>query len=161
LDARLLRFRNRPGSEDAASLAEALLSAERLTEALEVASVGLSRAPNDARLLVVQGRGLFHEGDLLQAQAALLKAARIASASKEPFRWLGEVLLRRGDPQRALKVLERAAKPACSKRPSEGRSGRRARRWGWAPRRWRPRRRVSHRRSRSSASRPVRPSRSR
>ena len=108
LDTRLLRFRNRPTSEDGSSLAAELLSAGRYTEALEVATTALTHSPDDARLHLVEGQAWMREGDLIRAQAALLKAARAAPRDKEPFRWLGEVLLKRGDPSRAVKVLERA-----------------------------------------------------
>lgn len=110
LDARLLRFRSRAGSEDGVELAEALFEAGRTADAVEVASAGLARRPDDLRLLLVQGRGYIAERELLQAQASLLKAARAAPGSKEPFRYLGEVLLARGDDQRAVKVIERALK---------------------------------------------------
>ena len=108
LDTRLLRFRNRPTSEDGSSLAAELFQAGRFTEALEVATSALAHSPDDARLHLVEGQAWMREGDLIRAQAALLKAARVAPRDKEPFRWLGEVLLKRGDPSRAVKVLERA-----------------------------------------------------
>jgi tetratricopeptide (TPR) repeat protein len=108
LDTRLLRFRTRPGSEDAARLATDLLNANRTSDALEIAAAGLRASPDDLDLLMVEGRAELSGGDLLKAQAALLKAARVGSTRKEPYRFLGEVLLKRGDPQRAAKVLERA-----------------------------------------------------
>ncbi len=108
LDTRLLRFRSRPGSEDATKLAGDLLIANRTTDALEVTSVGLRATPDDLELLLVDSRAEMIGGDLLKAQAALLKAARVGTTRKEPFRYLGEVLLKRGDPARAAKVLERA-----------------------------------------------------
>ncbi len=110
LDARVLRFRNDPGSEAAGSLAIALLDAERAREALEVAGVHLRAHPQDAGMLVVAGRAWMARGDLLRAQKTLLQAARAGGNSPEPYRWLGEVLLRRGDPERAEKVLLRAKK---------------------------------------------------
>jgi tetratricopeptide (TPR) repeat protein len=108
LDTRLLRFRTRPGSEDAARLAGDLLIANRNADALEIAAVGLRASPEDLDLLLVEGRAELAGGDLLKAQAALLKAARVGSTRKEPYRYLGEVLMKRGDPARAAKVLERA-----------------------------------------------------
>lgn len=108
LDARLLRFRSRPGTEEPAKLAEDLLTAGRGAESVEVVESALQIAPNDARLLLVQGRALLNEGELERAQAALVSAARIDARNKDAFRYLGEVLLKRGDPARAAKVLERA-----------------------------------------------------
>ena len=110
LDARVLRFRNDPGSESAGSLAMALLGADRAREALEVAGVHLRAHPQDTTMLVLAGRAWMARGDLLRAQKTLLQAARAGGSSPEPYRWLGEVLLRRGDPERAEKVLSRAKK---------------------------------------------------
>lgn len=82
--------------------------ANRAPEALEIAAAGLRAAPEDLDLLLIEGRAELAGGDLLKAQAALLKAARVGSTRKEPYRYLGEVLMKRGDPARAAKVLERA-----------------------------------------------------
>ncbi|NOY92860.1 MAG: hypothetical protein GXP55_16875, partial [Deltaproteobacteria bacterium] len=108
LDARLLRYRNDPAREDAADLAEALLGARRTPEALEVAGSALSESAEKGRLLLVAGQAWLFDGDLIRAQKALLKAARALPQAKEPYRWLGEVLLKRGDPARAVKVLDKA-----------------------------------------------------
>ena len=108
LDTRLMRFRSRAGEENAVALGEDLLAAGRHSEAQEVAVNALKAKPEDADLLLLEGRARFGASDLLGAQAALLKAARVAPNRKEVFRTLGEVLLKRGDPDRAVKVLERA-----------------------------------------------------
>ena len=47
-------------------------------------------------------------GLLPEAQSALVHAGKTGGASPKPFRYLGEVLLRRGDASRAEKVLLRA-----------------------------------------------------
>ena len=108
LDTRLLRFRSRRGEENEVSLASDLLDAGRTVDAQEVVTAALQAKPDDAGLMLLDGRSRFINGDLLGAQAVLLKAARSNPTSKETFRWLGEVLLKRGDPARAAKVLERA-----------------------------------------------------
>ncbi|HJL19132.1 MAG TPA: tetratricopeptide repeat protein, partial [Sandaracinaceae bacterium LLY-WYZ-13_1] len=108
LDTRLLRYRTRRGEENAVALVEDLLAAGRGQDAQEVVAAALKAQPEDADLLVADGRARFATGDLLGAQASLLKAARANPKSKTPFRWLGEVLLKRGDPARASKVLQRA-----------------------------------------------------
>lgn len=107
LDTRLLRFRSRTGTEDAATLARALLETGRAGEALEVALTGLEERPADGSLLQLEGESWFQAGDLLRAQAALLKAAKADPESLPAFRLLGEVLLKRGDPARAVKLLQR------------------------------------------------------
>jgi tetratricopeptide (TPR) repeat protein len=108
LDARLLRFRHDPSSEDPFLLAQALLVANRAVDALEVTGVAARVQPSDGRMWTLDGRARLQQGDLIRAQSSLLKAARLAPDDSEVFRWLGEVLLRRGDPERASKVLERA-----------------------------------------------------
>jgi tetratricopeptide (TPR) repeat protein len=107
LDLRLLRFRSRR-DEYPHALASALLDAGRIPEALEVVQVGLLQSENDGALLVLEGRAWFEQGDLPQAQAALLRAAKVAPRDKEPYRWLAQVLMKRGEPARAVQVLERA-----------------------------------------------------
>ena len=108
LDARLLRFRNDPGSEPSVGLAAALLDQARDRESAEVAEAGLRVSPNDAELSLILGRALIGTGEMLLAQKAFLLAARNAPRDPRPLRWLGEVLLRRGDPARAKKVLAKA-----------------------------------------------------
>jgi tetratricopeptide (TPR) repeat protein len=107
LDLRLLRFRSRR-DEYPHALASALLDAGRIPEALEVVQVGLLQSENDGALLVLEGRAWFEQGDLPQAQAALLRAAKVTPRDKEPYRWLAQVLMKRGEPARAVQVLERA-----------------------------------------------------
>lgn len=108
LDTRLLRFRSKSGGEDAARLVEDLIEAGRAADAKDVAASALKGDPANGELMVADGRARFAAGDLLGAQAGLLKAARALPKDKRPFRWLGEVLLKRGDPGRAAKVLQRA-----------------------------------------------------
>lgn len=108
LDTRLLRHRTRRGSEPAGALAADLIQAGRARDALEVTRSALEAHPNDGELLLLDGRARLAAGDLLGAQAALLKAAKALPQQKHPFRWLGEVLMKRGDPERAVKVLDRA-----------------------------------------------------
>lgn len=107
LDLRLLRFRARR-DEYPHALATALLEAGRIPEALEVVQIGLLQSENDTGLLVLEGRAWFEQGDLPQAQAALLRAAKVSPRDKEPYRWLAQVLMKRGEPARAVQVLERA-----------------------------------------------------
>jgi tetratricopeptide (TPR) repeat protein len=108
LDARLLRFRTNPASEDAGELAEQLLSRSRGADALEVLEARLEAAPGDVGALLTAGRAYLQIGELLKAQQALMQAAKLAPEQGAAYRWLGEVLLKRGDPERAAKVLAKA-----------------------------------------------------
>jgi tetratricopeptide (TPR) repeat protein len=107
LDLRLARFRSRR-DEHPEALASALIEAGRAAEALEVVQVGLASYPGDAGLLVLEGRARFELGDLPQAQAVLIRAAKQNPRDKEPYRWLAQVLMMRGDHLRAMQLLERA-----------------------------------------------------
>jgi tetratricopeptide (TPR) repeat protein len=108
LNARLLRFRSQPGSEDPYALAEDLIAAKRYGDARGVAVSAQPGDQEDGYLLVLEGRAWLHERDLVRSQAALLRAIRAAPDYADAYRWLGHVLLKRGDPQRALKTLKRA-----------------------------------------------------
>ncbi len=107
LDARLLGFRSRR-DERPQSLAAALIEAGRSSDALEVIHLGLLDDENNLDLRLLEGRAFYARGDLSEAQRSLLRAARLDPRHKEPYRWLAQVLIERGDPVRAVQVLERA-----------------------------------------------------
>ncbi|HEX5656845.1 MAG TPA: tetratricopeptide repeat protein, partial [Polyangiales bacterium] len=107
LDLRLLRFRSRR-DEVPHALASALIEAGRSSDALEVIHLGLLDDERDIELVTLEGRAFYAQGDLPQAQRSLLRAARINPRHKEPYRWLAQVLIERGDAVRAVQVLERA-----------------------------------------------------
>lgn len=96
---------------DAASTL-ALCDALRVTHRPEVLDavgehVRLHLSSNVAALLATAR--LFLENDrLAEAQTALVAAGKAAPRDAAVYRWLGEVLLRRGDAERAEKVFERA-----------------------------------------------------
>src|ERR1700748_1724028 len=107
LDLRLLRFRSRR-DEVPHALATALIEAGRSSDALEVIHLGLLDDERDIELVTLEGRAFYAQGDLPQAQRSLLRAARINPRHKEPYRYLAQVLIERGDAVRAVQVLERA-----------------------------------------------------
>src|SRR5262245_59334807 len=90
LNARLLRFRSQPQSEDAYALAEDLIAAKRYGDARGVATSAQSPDQEDGQLLVLEGRAWFFERDMVRAQAALLRAVRAALDYAEAYRWLGQ-----------------------------------------------------------------------
>jgi tetratricopeptide (TPR) repeat protein len=108
LNARLLRFRSQPQREDPHALARDLMTAERYGDARGVVVSALGDEASDSGLLVLEGRAWLMEGDLVQAQAALVRAAKAGADNAEAYRWLGEVLLARGDAPRAKRALERS-----------------------------------------------------
>ncbi|MBX3233288.1 MAG: hypothetical protein KIT84_33370 [Labilithrix sp.] len=62
----------------------------------------------DVGQLIVAARRYLEVRRFDEAQSALLAAGRLQPREGEVYRWLGEVLLRRGDAERAEKVLEKA-----------------------------------------------------
>jgi tetratricopeptide (TPR) repeat protein len=69
------------------------------------ASVKYASNPN---VLVAIARMYMDATRLGDAQGLLVSAGKMAPKNAEVYRWLGEVLLKRGDATRASKVLERA-----------------------------------------------------
>ncbi|MDB4973673.1 MAG: Vegetative cell wall protein gp1 precursor [Myxococcaceae bacterium] len=107
LDLRLQRFRSRR-DEYPHALASALIEAGRSNDALEVIHLGLLDDEANLELLTLEGRAFYVQGDLQEAQRSLLRAAKVDPRHKEPYRWLAQVLIERGDAVRAVQVLERA-----------------------------------------------------
>ncbi len=108
LDARLLRFRSKRG-ESASALASELLAAHRYHDAADVLELAISESGNsDTHLTLMLAKAWLMAGELDKSQALLVQTARTQPNHKDVFRWLGALLLKRGDPERALKVLDRA-----------------------------------------------------
>ncbi|MGH7269644.1 MAG: hypothetical protein ACREJ3_04360, partial [Polyangiaceae bacterium] len=74
----------------------------------EVGQDAAARHPADATVLSAAGRMYLYVGRLADAQTMMVAAGRLAPHDGEIYRWLGETLLRRGDAQRATRVLTRA-----------------------------------------------------
>jgi len=107
LNARLLRYRSRPGSEEPVALIEDLVAAGRLGDARGVAVVEQTEHPEDVRFVLLEGQAWLQERDLARAQAVLLRGIKVDPQSADAYRWLGEVLLERGDAERSLKAVQR------------------------------------------------------
>ena len=106
LDRRLLRFRHEAGAEDARVLATDLLTAGRFHDASDV--LGTLPHADDVSLLLLRGRAQMGSGSLIDAQQSFSLRGESIADSKLPFRWLGELLIRRGDYERAERALMRA-----------------------------------------------------
>lgn len=107
LNARLLRYRSRPGSEEPLALIDDLLAASRFGDARGVAVLEQTENPEDVRFVLLEGRAWLQERDLARAQAVLLRGLKVAPQDAEVFRWLAEVLFARGDHDRAIKAVQR------------------------------------------------------
>lgn len=89
-------------------LGEAYLALGRPKDVLEVCNVGLSRAPDhiEGRVLLARAHHALHQWK--EAQAELLRVVKVDRSNRLGFALLGEVLLRRGDVERAVPVLQHA-----------------------------------------------------
>ncbi|HKQ70666.1 MAG TPA: tetratricopeptide repeat protein, partial [Polyangiaceae bacterium] len=63
---------------------------------------------SNPQVLIAIARMYLGASRLGDAQGLLVSAGKMSPKNAEVYRWLGEVLLRRGDAERAAKVLERA-----------------------------------------------------
>ena len=108
LNARLVRYRSQPQSEDPYQLAEDLLAHGRYAEARSVARSALTAGGEEAVLLLLEGRAFLGDQDLVRAQSMLQRAVAQSPELQQGYRYLGEVLLQRGDVERAVKTLRRA-----------------------------------------------------
>ncbi len=108
VDELYVRWRSRRDPASTLALCEAL-RADRRPELVEAVGeyVRVELADNVAALLST-ARLFLDSGRLADAQTALVAAGKVAPRDAAVYRWLGEVLLRRGDAERAEKVFERA-----------------------------------------------------
>lgn len=107
LDELYARWQRNPADAAAtAALCDALRGSPR-ADLVEVVGSHAARQL-DVRALLAAARMYSDSGRLDDAQSVLVSAGRLAPRDGDVYRWLGEVLLRRGDAERAEKVLERA-----------------------------------------------------
>jgi tetratricopeptide (TPR) repeat protein len=109
--------RANPRSTAFVALAHALSDLGRDDEAEEISRTGLAQHPNLVTGQVALGRALIGRGRLREAQEQLVEAARANPEHGDVFRWLGELILRRGQAPQARALLEYAEELL----PSDGR----------------------------------------
>ncbi|HEY0714939.1 MAG TPA: tetratricopeptide repeat protein, partial [Polyangia bacterium] len=100
--------RANPRSTAFVALAHALCDSGREDEAEEVARQGLGQHPHLVTGQVALGRALIARGRMREAQERLVEAAKSSPENGDAFRWLGELVLRRGQPSKARVLLEYA-----------------------------------------------------
>ncbi|MEO8902496.1 MAG: hypothetical protein ABI488_10940 [Polyangiaceae bacterium] len=108
LDELLSQWRSNPDADSTIALCSFLGTSSRDELIREVSASAETWHADDGRVMLAAGRMHLDAGLLAEAQAALVAAGKANGRDAQPFRYLGEVLLRRGDALRAEKVLARA-----------------------------------------------------
>lgn len=112
LDELVARWRKNPDPESTLALCAHLgtsEAAERQAELIrEVANLAETWHRDNHPVMLSVGRMYLDAGLLAEAQAALIQAGKVEPNDAEAYRYLGEVLLRRGDAIRSEKTLARA-----------------------------------------------------
>jgi tetratricopeptide (TPR) repeat protein len=112
LDELVARWRKNPDPESTLALCAHLGTsdaAERQAELMrEVANLAETWHRDNHPVMLSVGRMYLDAGLLAEAQAALIQAGKVEPNDAEAYRYLGEVLLRRGDAIRSEKTLARA-----------------------------------------------------
>ena len=108
LDLRVLRYRNRPGTDEPALLALELVSAGRTHDALDVVDDALLHDPDDLDVLLGCALAAVRTERLAFAQLVLTRAAQRAPEWTEALTLLAQVLTLRGCQERAIEVARRA-----------------------------------------------------
>src|SRR5215472_12616014 len=102
------RWKRNPDAASTIALCDALRANPRANLVQQVGEFAMVRHASDPAVLVAVARMYLEGQRLSDAQATLVAAGKAAPREGTIYRWLGEVLLRRGDAERAEKVLERA-----------------------------------------------------
>jgi hypothetical protein len=110
LDELVARWRKNPDSESTLALCAHLGRSPQSELMREVGNTAEAWHRENAAVMLSVGRMYLDAGLLAEAQASFVQAGKLGPSDSAPYRFLGEVLLRRGDAQRAEKALARAIK---------------------------------------------------
>ncbi len=108
LEEFLTSWRANPDADATIAVCSFLGSSEQEDLIREVGASAETWHAAEASVMLAVGRMYLDAGLLREAQTALVTAGKADARDWRPFRYLGEVLLRRGDALRAEKVLSRA-----------------------------------------------------
>src|SRR5271154_4124933 len=108
IDDLVTLWKQDPSAESTIALCDALRGGVRPGLIQQIGDFSAQRHAGDATVLVAVARMYVDAKKLPEAQAVLVAAGKTAPREADIYRWLGEVLLRRGDADRAEKVLERS-----------------------------------------------------
>jgi len=108
IDDLVVQWKKNPSPGSTIALCEALRASPRGPLVQQVGEFATQRHAGDVSVLVSVARMYMQAHRFADAQAVLVTAGKQAPRDGTVYRWLGEALLRRGDADRAEKVLERA-----------------------------------------------------
>lgn len=108
LEELLQRWRKNPDASQTLALCSHLGGTTQENLIREVGTAAETWHRQDLGVMLAVGRMYLESGLFAEAQAALVAAGKVDPNAAPPYRFLGEVLLRRGDAARAEKVLARA-----------------------------------------------------
>jgi hypothetical protein len=108
LDELLASWRSNPDADSTVALCAYLGATGPESLVREVGSTAETWHGKDLTVMLSVGRMYLDAGLMPESQSALVIAGKLGGTDPKPFRYLGEVLLRRGDAARAEKVLVRA-----------------------------------------------------
>ena len=108
LDELVARWRKNPDPESTLALCAHLGTAPEEDLIREVATAAETWHRDNHSVMLSVGRMHLEAGLLAEAQAALLQAGKLSPQDASAYRYLGEVLLRRGDALRSERALARA-----------------------------------------------------
>jgi len=108
LDQLAKDWKRNPGPATTIALCEALRKNPNGALVQQVGEFATARLSSDVAVLVSVARMYLEAKRPADAQGVLVAAGKVAPRDPHVYRWLGEVLLRRGDADRAEKVLTRA-----------------------------------------------------
>src|ERR1700733_10005568 len=108
IDELVQRWKKSPSPAATVALCDALRGKPSGPLVQQVGQFATQRHAADVGVLVSVARMYFDANRFAHAQTVLVTAGNQAPRDGDIYRWLGETLLRRGDADRAEKVLERA-----------------------------------------------------
>ena len=108
IDELVQRWKQNPSPATTIALCDALRGNPRGPLVQQVGEFATQRHGGDVAVLVSVARMYMDSHRFGDAQSVLVAAGKQAPRDGTIYRWLGEVLLRRGDADRAEKVIERA-----------------------------------------------------
>ena len=123
IDVLVSRWRDNPTPTMTVALCDALRGSSS-DLVVQVGQFATQRHSADVGVLVSVARMYLDSSRFADAQNVLVTAGKQAPRDGDIYRWLGETLLRRGDADRAEKVLQRAIQLAPGDFISDGGSRR-------------------------------------